>query len=157
MNRTGGNRPKSAIGLMTCSVLAILAGVWPAKAQTCPTGTAVPVQTVKIFNDTPDYVFAELEVGLNNPDQWIQMACNITQTQAKTFTYATTLTNRFYINGDKGIAPGGSVVITLPLYTQLAASVDPAKANQYAEWWQGQNMQIFTSPTPTPPLAYQPP
>jgi len=33
--------------------------------------------------------------------------------------------------------------------------VDPAKANQYAEWWQGENMQIFTSPTATPPLAYQ--
>ena len=78
------------------------------------------------------------------------MACNITQTQAKTFTYATTLTNRFYINGDKGIAPGGSVVITLPLYTQLTASVDPTKPNQYAEWWQGQNMQIFASPTATP-------
>jgi hypothetical protein len=90
----------------------------------------VPLQTVKIFNDTPDYVFAEFEVGLNNPDQWIQMACSITQTQAKTFTYATTLTNRFYINGDKGIAPGGSAVITLPLYTQLTASVDPAKPNQ---------------------------
>ena len=155
MNGTGGNQPNSAIGFAASSVLAILAGVWPAKAQTCPTGTAVPLQTIKIFNDTADYVFAELEVGLNNPDQWIQMACNITQTQAKTFTYATTLTNRFYINGDKGIAPGGSVVITLPLYTQLAATVDPTKPNQYAEWWQGQNMQIFTSPTATPPLAYQ--
>lgn len=155
MNWTGETQPKSAIGLAASSVMAILAASSPAKAQTCPTGTAIPVQTIKIFNDTPDYVFAELEVGLNNPDQWIQMACKITQTQAKTFTYATTLTNRFYINGDKGIAPGGSVVITLPLYTQITASVDPTKPDQYAEWWQGQNMQIFTSPTPTPPPAYQ--
>jgi len=152
---TGGNASKSAVGLAVCSAAAILAAGCPAKAQTCPTGTSVPRQTIKIFNDTDQYVFAELEVGLNNPDQWIQMLCNITQTQAKTFTYATTLTNRFYINGDKGIAPGGSVVITLPLYTQLAASVDPTKANQYAEWWQGQNMQIFTSATATPPLAFE--
>ena len=127
----------------------------PGESANLPHGNGHAPQTIKIFNDTADYVFAELEVGLNNPDQWIQMACNITQTQAKTFTYATTLTNRFYINGDKGIAPGGSVVITLPLYTQLTASVDPTKPNQYAEWWQGQNMQIFTSPTATPPLAYQ--
>ena len=134
MNSTGRDQPKAALGLAACSVLAILAASSPTKAQTCPTGTAVPVQTIKIFNDTSEYIFAELEVGLNNPDQWIQMACNLTQTQAKTFTYARTLTNRFYINGDKGIAPGGNVVITLPLYTQLTASVDPTKPNQYAEW-----------------------
>ena len=99
-----GNAPKSAAGLAACLAAAILAAGFQAKAQTCPTGTNVPQQTIKIFNDTDQYVFAALEVGLNNPDQWIQMACNITQTQAKTFTYATTLTNRFYINGDKGIA-----------------------------------------------------
>ena len=84
MSGTGGNQPNSAIGSRgLSSVLAILAGGSPAKAQTCPTGTAVPLQTIKIFNDTAEYIFAELEVGLNNPDQWIQMACNITQTQAK--------------------------------------------------------------------------
>ena len=151
------NKQTSAKGLATCSVLVILAASSPAKAQTCPMRTAVPTQTIKIFNDTTEYIFAELEVGLPNPDQWIQMACNITQTQANHgFNYATTLTNRFYINGDQdGIPPGGSRVITLPLYTQLAASVDPTKPNQYAEWWQGQNMQIFASPTNTAPPAYQ--
>ena len=152
------NNQTSAKGLAGCAVLAILTVSSPAKAQTCPTGTAVPFQTIKIFNDTNQYIFAELEVGLNDPDQWIQMACNITQTQANKggFHYATTLTNRFYINGDQdGIPPGGSRVITLPLYTQLTASVDPTKPNQYAEWWQGQNMQIFASPTNSAPPAYQ--
>ncbi len=97
------NKQTSVMGLAGCSVLAILAASSPAKAQTCPTGTAVPFQTIKIFNDTSQYIFAELEVGLNDPDQWIQMACNITQTQANQgkFHYATTLTNRFYINGPK--------------------------------------------------------
>jgi hypothetical protein len=153
-----GNKQTSVMGIVGCAVLAILAVSSSAKAQTCPTGAAVPHQTIKIFNDTTQYIFAELEVGLNDPDQWIQMACNITQTQANkgNFHYATTLTNRFYINGDQdGIPPGGSRVITLPLYTQLTASVDPTQPNQYAEWWQGQNMQIFASPTNTAPLAYQ--
>src|SRR3984957_3340050 len=152
------NKQTSVMGLAGCSVLAILAVSSPAKAQTCPTGTAVPFQTIKIFNDTTnEYIFAELEVGLNDPDQWIQMVCNITQTQAnKGFHYATTLTNRFYINGDQdGIPPGGSRVITLPLYTQLTASVDATKPNQYAEWWQGQNMQIFASDSNNAPPAYQ--
>ena len=141
--------------LAACSAAAILAAGCPAKAQMCPAGTDVPHQTIKIFNDSLQYVFAELEVGTNDPDQWIQMACMITQTQAKTYHYKETLNNRFYINGNQGIAPGASVVITLPLYTQLAASVDPTKANQYAEWWQGENMQIFTSPTATPPPSFQ--
>ena len=74
------NNQTSAKGLAGCAVLAILTVSSPAKAQTCPTGTAVPFQTIKIFNDTNQYIFAELEVGLNDPDQWIQMACNITQT-----------------------------------------------------------------------------
>ena len=156
MSWTGSKR-NSAIGLASLfSVFTLLAVNSPVSAQTCPTGTAVPSQTIKIFNDTSEYIFAELEVGLNKVDQWIQMACNITQTQANGgFNYATDLTNRFYINGDKGIGPGASVVITLPLYTQLTASVDPTKPNQYAEWWQGQNIQIFSSPNATPPLAYQ--
>ena len=59
------------------------------------------------------------------------------------YPYPTTITNRFYINGLTGIPPGGSVTITLPLYTQLVASVNPQSNNQYAEWWQGQNIQIF--------------
>ena len=158
MIRTGRGNPKTPVLMYACSAATILAAGCPANAQMCPTGTDVPHQTIKIFNDSLQYVFAELEVGTNDPDQWIQMACKITQAQAQgknPFTYKETLNNRFYVNGNKGIAPGGSVVITLPLYTQLAASVDPTQANQYAEWWQGENMQIFTSPTATPPPSFQ--
>ena len=153
-----GSKQTSVMGLAGCSrCWRSSPPVRRRKRRQCPTGTAVPLQTIKIFNDTNQYIFAELEVGLNDPDQWIQMACNITQTQANkgAFHYATTLTNRFYINGDHdGIPPGGSRVITLPLYTQLTASVDPTKPNQYAEWWQGQNMQIFASATNAAPAAY---
>ena len=79
-----------------------------------------------------------------NPDLWIQDVCNVPDADKdKLYPYPTTLTNRFYINGLTGIPPGGSVTITLPLYTQLAATVVPTSNDQYAEWWQGQNMQIF--------------
>jgi hypothetical protein len=36
----------------------------------------------------------------------------------------------------------------------LVAKVDGTKPNQFAEWWQGQNLQIFLSQTATPPAAY---
>ena len=72
MNSTR-KKQTSLMGLASYSVLAILAGGWPAKAQMCPAGTAIPLQTIKIFNDTAQQIYAELEVG-NNPDLSIQTA-----------------------------------------------------------------------------------
>jgi hypothetical protein len=157
---------KSTSALLTaCSAVAIFAATGSAMAApppNCPTqlGTGpgfVPFQTIKIFNDTAQQIFAELEVGLSNPDLWIQDICNVPELNKNTlFPYPTTVTNRLYINGLTGIPPGGSVAITLPLYTQLAATVDPTANDQFAEWWQGQNMQIFAQPVGTgAPLSLQ--
>lgn len=141
--------------LATCSAAAILAvssAAIAAPAPNCPTQVGegdgfIPTQTIKIFNDTGQQIFAELEVGKNNPDLWIQDICNVPDAERnKLYPYPTTVTNRLYINGLDGIPPGGSVEITLPLYTQLAETVVPTSNNQYAEWWQGQNMQIFAHP-----------
>jgi hypothetical protein len=152
-----GGKSTSAL-LTACSAVAIFAAAGSAMAApppNCPTqaGTGpgfVPVQTIKIFNDTGQQIFAELEVGKPNPDLWIQDICNVPDAGKDQNTpYPTTVTNRFYINGLTGIPPGGSVAITLPLYTQLTATVDPTANDQYAEWWQGQNMQIFAQPVGT--------
>jgi hypothetical protein len=149
-----GGKSTSAL-LAACSAVAILAASGSAMAApppNCPTQTGtgggfIPVQTIKIFNDSLQQIFAELEVGKPSPDLWIQDICNVPDADKdKLYPYPTTLTNRFYINGLTGIPPGGSVAITLPLYTQLAATVDPKADDQYAEWWQGQNMQIFAEP-----------
>jgi hypothetical protein len=150
-----GGKSTSAL-LAACSAVAIFAASGSAMAApppNCPTqkGTGpgfIPVQTIKIFNDSvAQQIYVELEVGKPNPDLWIQDICNVPDAQKdKLYPYPTTLTNRFYINGLTGIPPGGSVTITLPLYTQLAATVVPTSNDQYAEWWQGQNMQIFAHP-----------
>ena len=149
-----GGKSTSAL-LAACSAVAIFAASGSAMAAppNCPTQTGtgpgfIPVQTIKIFNDSlAQQIYAELEVGKPNPDLWIQDICNVPDAQKdKLYPYPTTLTNRFYINGLTGIPPGGSVTITLPLYTQLAATVVPTSNDQYAEWWQGQNMQIFAQP-----------
>jgi hypothetical protein len=159
-----GGKSTSAL-LAACSAVAIFAASGSAMAAppNCPTqkGTGpgfIPVQTIKIFNDSlAQQIYAELEVGKPNPDLWIQDICNVPDAQKdKLYPYPTTLTNRFYINGLTGIPPGGSVMITLPLYTQLAATVVPTSNDQYAEWWQGQNMQIFAHPVGSgAPKAFQ--
>ena len=147
--------------LAACSVAAIMAAACPAKAQTCP--AQPPTQTIKIFNDSNSngakgvWIFAELEVGIEGPAKgniWMQAICKVPNRDIPTLTYRRTVTNRFYINPTKGIAPGESVEITVPLFTQLVTTVDPTQPNQYAEWWQGQNLQLFTSATATAPRAY---
>ncbi len=158
MSLWGGNSTPAL--LAACSAVAIFAASGSAMAApppNCPTETTgpnpIPVQTIEIFNDTAaQQIYAELEVGLNDPDEWIQNICNVPEKDKNTlYPYPTTRTNRFYINGLKGIPPGGSVTITLPLYTQLVEDVVPTKDNQYAEWWQGQNLQVFAKPKGTPP------
>jgi hypothetical protein len=164
MNLRGGKSTPAL--LAACSAAAIVAASGSAMAApppNCPTETGtgpgkIPFQTIKIFNDTTArQIYAELEVGLNNVDEWIQDICNVPEKDKKTlYPYPTTLTNRFYINGLKGIPPGGSVTITLPLYTQLVPTVVPTSPNQYAEWWQGQNLQVFASVEGNgPPKAFE--
>jgi hypothetical protein len=157
-----------ALRMTACSAAAILAAGGAAMAAAappnCPTQTGtgpgfIPVQTIQIYNDSTYLnIFAELEVGLNKGrDLWMQDICNVPDANRDTlYPYPTTVTNRMYINGLQGIPPGGSVTITLPLFTQLVATVDPTQPNQYAEWWQGQNIQIFGHPSnvTTPPRSF---
>jgi hypothetical protein len=152
--------------LAACSAAALVAAGGSAMAApppNCPTQVGsgpgyIPVQTIKIFNDSGRQIYAELEVGLNKvADLWMQDICNVPDANKdKLYPYPTTVTNRMYINGLKGIPPGGSAIITLPLFTQLAQTVTPTSPNQYAEWWQGQNLQIFAHPADatTPPKSF---
>src|SRR5580658_4376539 len=121
--------------LAACSAAAIVAAGGWAKAQECP--RQPPIQTIKIFNDSKGrWIFPVLELGKEKIDEaniWMQAICKVPDSKTKTLTYRRTLTFRFYINPTKGIAPGESVVITLPLFTQLVANVDPTQPNQYAE------------------------
>ena len=155
MSWFGGKKPRTGVGLAALSAVAAIAASCPAKAQTaCP--DVPPNMTIKIFNDSKDkWLFPELEVGLTGQDVWIQAICKVPNSQTGTHPYPTTLTNRFYINPTTGIAPGESVFVTLPLYTQLVATVNPTANNQYAEWWQGENIQMFVSDSSTPPTAFK--
>ena len=77
MNLRGGKSTPAL--LAACSAVAIFAASGSAMAApppNCPTqmGTGpgfIPVQTIKIFNDSAQQIYAELEVGKPNPDLWI--------------------------------------------------------------------------------------
>jgi hypothetical protein len=150
------------MGLATCSALAILASC-PAKAQTCP--ETPPFLSIFIYNDTnpPRYIFTELEAGKSgdalNPgaDIWMQAICKVPFSKTGENPYPQTITNRFYINPTTGIAPGQGVELKIPLFTQLKPTKDlnPKTPDQYAEWWQGENIEIYDSATNTPPTAYK--
>jgi hypothetical protein len=143
---------RSALRIAAFSAVEIFGACDLAKAQNCP--SQPPSQTLQIFNDSDQYIFPELETGLGTPDVWIQAICQVPNSQIGVLNYGRDKTFRFYINPEGGIAPGQSVSITIPLFTQLVTTVHPKLNDQYAEWWQGENIQIFSSPTSTPPRAF---
>jgi hypothetical protein len=118
-------------------------------------GPTVPSMTIKIFNDDPNnHIYPVLTTGQGAPDIWLQAFFKIPQAQVPNHPYPRTRSFRIYINPAMGgIAPGQSVTLTIPLYTQLVSSVDPTQPNQYIDWWNGGTILIYSSDTATPPKA----
>jgi hypothetical protein len=134
-------------------------GVGGAAAQSQP-----PTMTIKIYNDdATKFLFPVYTTGQHrapNADIWLQAIFKNTKKQIQTnqFTYYSDESYRFYLtNANRStplaIPPGGSVSITVPLYTQLVATPRPSARNQYANWWNGATIQLFHSQTATPPAA----
>lgn len=115
----------------------------------------VPLMTIKIFNDDPDnhYIFPVLTTGKGAVDIWLQAIFKVPKAREKIDIYGRTKNYRIYINDTFGIAPGKGVSLTLPLYTQLVAKVNPTKTDQYIDWWNGGTIQLYSSPTSAAPKA----
>ncbi len=144
--------------MKTCAAFLILLGlgvgcVGSANAQV----PSPPLMTIKIFNDDPDhYIFPVLTTGQGAVDIWLQAIFKVPQAQEPNNPYPRTKSFRIYITNTAGttpvgIAPGQNVSITIPLYTQLAATVDPKQPNQYIDWWNGGTILLYSSTTATPP------
>jgi hypothetical protein len=127
-----------------------------------PDNVQMPNMTIKIFNDDPDghYIFPVLTTGQGPKDIWMQAIFKVPEAltggaagENPKCPYGRAHNYRFYINPTTGIAPGQSVFITVPLYTQLVVSPDPTVADQYIDWWNGGTIQVFNSSTSTPPRA----
>ena len=87
----------------------------------------VPLMTVQIFNDDPSHwIYPVLTTGKGAQDIWLQAFFKVPATQVPNNLYPRGRNYRIYMSpSGAGIAPGQSVSITLPLYTQLVATVVP--------------------------------
>jgi hypothetical protein len=131
--------------------LIVLALLPPAHASSSPPGNVaaqtVPTMTIVIYNNSKTHsIYPVLSTGAHILDKWLQAAFKIPKSQLADNPYPTPDTFRLYFNPTgAGIPPGGTVTITLPLYTQLVANVDPKAPDQYIDWWNGGRVSIYES------------
>src|SRR5262249_46069335 len=125
-------------------------------------GAGAPLMTIKIYNSSNENIFPVLTMGKDPKDEWLQAFFKIADNKLSANPYPRGKNFRIYINppvpwcqGNPqqldcpiGIPPGESVTLTLPLYTQLATTVDPMKEDQYIDWWKGGTILIYNSGDP---------
>ncbi len=147
--------------LMALAVLAIGGRSANASPQTidCTNGQP-PNMTLEIYNNSAHYnIYPVLFAGApSGTDTWIQACFQLTDSELSGNPYPRASQYRMYINccakGENGIPPGGSVTITLPLYSPLVGAIDPKKPGQLIDWWQGGGVNFYRSQsTDTKPPA----
>ena len=130
-----------------------------------------PAMTIQIFNpaDNTYNIYPVISAGApSSTDAWMQAYFGLTNAQIASgnLPYPRTGIPRIYINccdatkGENGIPPGGSVTLTLPLYSPVGTNPIPNPKNptppgSFADWWQGGHVEMFANPTSTgqPPAA----
>lgn len=119
-------------------------------------GRDIPVMEIAIYNNDPDYnLYPVLTTGTSGSDLWLRAWFGITNAEANQAAaagqpyYPKPNNFRLYLNPTgTGIPPNGSVVLRLPLITQLVpdSGVDPQAPDQYIDWWGGGRVDLFAAP-----------
>lgn len=126
-------------------------------AQQAPCGvepaTPPTPMMIKIFNDNDgQYIFPVLTMGHTADDIWLRAIFKTPAANNAKCLYPRNKSFRIYINPTKGIPPGGSVILSLPLYTQMVPIVSPNALNQYINWWFGGTVMLYSNAkAETPP------
>ncbi|MCE0724374.1 MULTISPECIES: hypothetical protein [Legionella] len=82
-------------------------------------------KTITIYNNSENTtIYPVLATSKNEVNEWIQGCFRTTEPYPTKYVY------KLYVNEGTGIAPGSSVTITLPLYSELAK-------DRYITWWNG--------------------
>ncbi|HHF7374962.1 hypothetical protein [Legionella bozemanae] len=85
----------------------------------------VKPKTITIYNNSENTtIYPVLATSKNEVNEWIQGCFRTAEPYPTKYVY------KLYVNEDTGIAPGSSVTITLPLYSELAK-------DRYITWWNG--------------------
>ncbi|MEJ8572094.1 hypothetical protein [Microbaculum marinum] len=125
----------------------------------------IPSMTITIRNNDPDNnIYPVLSTGTAITDLWLRAWFGIKNKDSdqaikdKKPYFPRPNNFRIYINPKgKGIAPGKSVTLQLPLLTQLVQGEPTQKApDEFIDWWAGGHIAIFSSPKekgPPPELS----
>src|SRR5215472_12860019 len=147
-----------AVALVVC-VAGNATAAPPPPSVGCESGQT-PNVTVEIHNNSTQFnIYPVLFAGAPSAtDTWMQACFKLTDDQLQDNPYPRANQYRMYINccasGENGIPPGGSVTITLPLYSPLVGSINPTLSGQLIDWWQGGGINLYEGPaTSTAPQA----
>jgi hypothetical protein len=142
---------------LSLALLVLLAGGQSAHAAPAPsidcTHGQTPEMTIKIYNNSKLYnLYPVLFAGApSDTDTWIQACFGLTNDQLAANPYPRATQYRMYVNccatGENGIPAGGSVTITLPLYSPLVNSINPGLSGQLTDWWQGGGINFYYDQT----------
>jgi hypothetical protein len=165
----------SVMGALAC-FLALDAGS-PARAQTlnpaptwtvthpkCADSAKICIMTFKIFNNDPNHwIYPVLSTGKGPADIWMQAWWSVPQASLDQYRFPRWKNYRLYINPTgNGIPPNTGIELTLPIYTQLKEPMNPnppqdktspSGGDTLINWWNGGIIQVYVSPTASPPEA----
>lgn len=94
---------------------------------------AIKPKTITIFNNSEKTIFPVIATSKNEVNEWIQGCLRDTSQP-----YPTKFVYKLYVNEGVGIPANSSVVLTLPLYSQLAK-------DSYITWWNGGRVVLADS------------
>ncbi|WP_051237583.1 hypothetical protein [Ottowia thiooxydans] len=87
-------------------------------------------KTITINNNSDiETIYPVVATSSNEVNEWVQACLRTTE------PYPTKLVYKLYVNEGKGIPPGSSATITLPLYSEISAG-------NYITWWNGGRMML---------------
>ncbi len=112
-----------------------------------------PTKEIVIYNDSPtETIYPMLQApemsDPKNPDIWLQGYFAVTNDSTQVFN--TSNVYEVFFNKDHGIAPGKSISIAVPFFTQLkqpGAGGVGATTDEYIDWWNAMRLVLFDSHT----------
>jgi hypothetical protein len=140
------------------------APTWTVTRTKCADSAKICIMTFKIFNNDPlHWIYPVFTTGKGPEDIWMQAWWGVPKTSLAKYPFPRRKNYRLYINPTgTGIPPNTGIELTLPLYTQLKEPMNgnptedktsPSGGDTLINWWNGGIIQIYVSPTASPPAA----
>lgn len=115
----------------------------PQVTTTVSGSSTIPTKTLAFYNNSPNPIYPVIEAPMLLPsDPWLQAQFQITD--LANYPFASNRLHRAYINGTNGIAPGQTVLVSVPFYSHLVANPSGGNVtNQYVDWWNAMRVYLY--------------